>query len=77
MDPLTGARSGMKRSPMTRISLEVMVGRGAAAFTASLFCCCVWRATLEMSGSWSAQVLGLAFRVTDFLEVKKRQIIES
>ena len=41
-DPLTGARSGMKRSPMTRISLEVMIGRGAAAFTASLLlllCC--------------------------------------
>jgi hypothetical protein len=37
VDPLTGARSGMKRSPMTRISLEVMIGRGAAAFTASLF----------------------------------------
>jgi hypothetical protein len=36
VDPLTGARSGMKRSPMTRISLEVMIGRGAAAFTASL-----------------------------------------
>lgn len=36
VDPLTGARSGMKRSPMTRISLEVMIERGAAAFTASL-----------------------------------------
>jgi hypothetical protein len=35
VEPLTGARSGMKRSPMTRISLEVMIGRGAATFTAS------------------------------------------
>src|SRR5271156_6579621 len=34
--PLTGARSGMKRSPMTRISLEVMIERGTGAFTASL-----------------------------------------
>jgi hypothetical protein len=71
--PLTGARSGMKRSPMTRISLEVMVGRGAAAFTASLFCCRVCgepavapvlfqEVRLEMSPQfWAWQLTPLTF----------------
>ena len=75
VDPLTGARSGMKRSPMTRISLEVMVGRGAAAFTASLFFGCVWRASSGGRESYvgdipGLQVLGLAFCATDFSRSK-------
>jgi hypothetical protein len=67
--PLTGARSGMKRSPMTRISLEVMIERGTAAFTASLLLLlCVesrqWsavfsRATLEKSRALKLASSGL------------------
>ena len=82
--PLTGARSGMKRSPMTRISLEVMVGCGVAAFTASLslLLLLLWgayRATLEMSGDpLELRVLGLAFCATEFSsEAKRDKIIES
>jgi hypothetical protein len=35
---LTGARSGMNRSPMTRISLEVILGGGQ--LVSLLHCCC-------------------------------------
>jgi hypothetical protein len=66
---------------MTRISLEVMVGRGAAAFTASLFCCCV-RGEPGVAPVFSrayvgdTPVLGLAFYATDFFSGVKRDKLE-